>query len=158
MHKLLWLWLLFLIGGHPEFAQSGFAPRRQEVEKPTLCDLVRHPDQYGGKIVTVSTMLSSSKEGSILYDDACKASPSETDVIADLVFSKGNYSFGSTLDKKLHALLKKEGQARVSIVALFVDARERTFGHLNCCRYRLEVQQLLAVDRVRQTRTDKVQE
>jgi hypothetical protein len=130
------------------------AARKIETEKAGFCHLVRNPDQYDGKLVTVTAMIAAGPEGSIFHDNACEASPSEPDLFAVVAFSQENYKFGSPIDKRLRTLLKKS-PARVTVVGRFVDGKDQPFGHLNCCRYKLEVQELLVVERVSQAARDK---
>ena len=127
----------------------------------SFCDLMRHPDNYDGKIVVVSATLGNNHEYSYFFDDTCKASSSQDEVYALSTFNKGTYKFGSPLDRKLDKLLgNKDGKlqvrrAWVKVVAIFTDGKSSAFGHMNCCRYKLEVQQLVAVDREKPTTAEK---
>ena len=97
----------------------------------TLCELMRHSDQYDGKVVTVGTTLGSSMEGSIFFNDTCKSSISEPDVISNVTFNE-EFNFETPLYKKLRKLLKKSGETQVTVVGLFVDGKGREFGHMAC--------------------------
>jgi hypothetical protein len=143
----LTLSVLLLVGVIPWRAQRNPGTPGREPDKTGLCDLIRNPDRYDGRVVTVSTTLGSGPEGSIFFDDSCKSSVSQPDVIANVAYSK-EYNFETKLDKKLRTLLKKSGHAQVTVVGRFIDWKVRGLGSDSCCRYQIEVQQLLAGDPV----------
>jgi hypothetical protein len=114
-------------------------------EKASFCELVTHPENYDGKTITFTATYGSGMEGSIFFDDTCKRTKPDDDVTTLATFTRTNYKFGSPLDKKLLKLLKKTDRVQVTVVGIFLDGKERVFGHMNCCRYKIEVQQLLDV-------------
>jgi len=119
--------------------------------KVSLCDLVAHASDYAGKSVTVRATLASGMEFSIFTDGSCQPVPDKTKLV--LAKFAGN-QFQSPIGKKLTKLLKKEQQAEVTVVGVFTDPG-RLIGHQNCCRYELEVQRLLAIERVKVALPDK---
>jgi len=154
MGKILGLSILFFGGtlsGLPQVSPRTPGHGPGEIG---LCELIRSPEVYDGKVVTVSAALGSGPEGSILYGETCNSTISKPDVIANVVFSK-EYDFGTTLHKKLRTLSKKSGEAQVTVVGLFLDGKSRTFGHMSCCRYQIEIRRLLEVDRVKGSTRDR---
>jgi hypothetical protein len=59
------------------------------------------------------------------------------------------------MDKKLLKLLKKTDRVRVTVVGTFLDGKERVFGHMNCCRYKIEVQKLLDIQNPKRHRKNE---
>jgi hypothetical protein len=130
--------------------EAGLATSSQEA-KVTLCDLMAHPSDYAGKPVTVRATIASGMEFSIFTDNSCPPPPDKT----KLVLAKfSSNQFQSPIGKKLTKLLKKEKQAEVTVVGVFNDPGH-FIGHQNCCRYKLEVQQLLAVGETKAAFPDK---
>jgi hypothetical protein len=111
----------------------------------TLCDLVAHPKDYAGKPVKVKATVASDMEFSIFRDDSCQPAPDKANLVL-AKFSSGQ--FESPLGKKLSKLLKQRQQAEVTVVGIFTDPG-RFIGHQACCRYKLEVQQLLGVEELK---------
>jgi hypothetical protein len=150
--KVVYIVACFLLAGRAFFpcafaSQEGSGRIRQDDRVIPFCELIRHPEQYHGKLIRTTAMLASGPEISAFYDDACKQSHPEEDVVAVPTFANG-YRFDSGLDNKLRKIEKKHLIARVTVLAVFTDSGGRIFGHMACCRYKLEIQQLLAVDRV----------
>jgi hypothetical protein len=124
--------------------EASHATSSQEV-KVTLCDLMAHPGDYAGKPVTVKATLARGMEFSIFTDEACQPVPDK----AKLILAKLNSNqFESPIGKKLSKLLKQKQRAEVTVVGVFTDPG-RFIGHQNCCRYALEVQQLLSVQELK---------
>lgn len=72
-----------------------------------------------------------------------------------LVLAKISSSqFQSPIGKRLAKLLKKAQQAEVTVVGVFNDPGD-FIGHQNCCRYELEVQQILAVGETKAASPDR---
>jgi hypothetical protein len=115
----------------------------------TLCDLVARPNEYAGRVVRLkATLASDMEELEIFRDDSCRPAPAEmegTHPIVQATFNESQYQFKSSIDKKLTKLLKKKKQARVIVVGVFTDPGHY-FGHQLCCRYRLDVLELLSVE------------
>ena len=84
-------------------------------------------------------------EFSIFKDDSCQPAPDKTKLI---LAKLSNSQFESPLGKKLSKLLKQKQQAEVTVVGVFADPG-RFIGHQACCRYKLEVQQLLSVEELK---------
>jgi RHS repeat-associated protein len=111
----------------------------------TLCDLVAHPKDYAGKPVKVKATLASGMEYAIFTDDSCQPAPDK----AKLILAKFSSSqFESPLGKKLSKLLKQKQRAEVTVVGIFTDPG-RFIGHQACCRFKLEVQQLLGAEELK---------
>jgi hypothetical protein len=136
--------LLLVLAGSPLVrAQNGDATT-QETETVNFCDLIRHPDLYNGKKVTVTAKYVVGFHEAIFYDDACKKSgtESEAEVTANARFagdSVGTVKAYKKLSKFLNKYKTK--QAKVTMVAVFSDdwyPDRITSG----ARFTLQVQQL----------------
>jgi len=110
-----------------------------------ICQLVGSPEIYNGKTIIIRATYGGSIEGSIVFDQACKKTSSEDNVIALATFSS-DYGRGTAIDKKFKMLLKKGFDVRLTAKATFFDGKTRVFGHLNCCRYKIEIQELITVE------------
>ena len=117
----------------------------------SLCELIAHPSAYAGKPVTVKATLASGMEFSIFTDDSCQPAPDKTKLILAKFSSN---QFESPMGKKLSKLLKEKQRAEVTMVGVFTDPG-RFVGHQACCRYKLEVRQLLAVEEATAATPDK---
>lgn len=125
--------------------QEGTRAASAQSTEISLCDLIAHPNNYAGRPVTVRATLESGMERSVFVDDSCNPAPNNDKlVLATLVSTL----FQSPTGKKLSKLLKKKGQADVTVVGVFNDPGG-LIGHQLCCRYELEVQQLLTVQEVK---------
>ncbi len=132
--------------------KSGHAAGSQEA-KVSLCDLIAHPSDYAGKPVTVRATVANGIEFSIFTDHSCQPAPDKT----KLVLAKfPNEQLQSPIGKKLTKLLKKKQQADVTVIGVFDDPG-RFIGHQACCRYKLEVQQLLDVEKTKAPALDAQQ-
>jgi hypothetical protein len=90
-------------------------------------------------------------EFSALTDASCQPTPTEVDGKHPLIqpcFDRSSYDRKSPIAKKLNRLLKKEDEARVTVVGTFIDPGQY-FGHQFCCRYRLDVSKILSVEQVK---------
>lgn len=154
--RIIWFAVSMILAMPPAFEQNGPEPNTASPEKASFCELVRHPEKYDGKTITSTATYGSGMEGSIFFDDTCKGMAATDDVIALATFSRTNYKFGTPMDKKLLKLLKKTDRVQVTVVGIFFDGKERVFGHMNCCRYKIEVQQLLDVQNPKSLVTSKL--
>lgn len=138
--------ILALIAGRAD-AESTASGQEMRV---TVCDLVGNPSEYADQKVELTAILASGEEFSMLEDDACppKLNPNsrKTDLL-EASFSQSQYDFRSAMNKRLSKLLKKEQQAKVTVVGVFIDPGTYV-GHQLCCRYRFEIQRLLSVKNV----------
>lgn len=141
MIKLIPLVTLALLGS--ALAQTAKHEKSADEPATTLCDLLANASGYNGKSVTVKATYASGEEYAILKDDSCQPAPDKTKLVLATFSSK--YQFKSALDKKLHKLVKKNQQAEVTVVGIFTDPGHN-IGHQGCCRYKLEVHQLLDVE------------
>jgi hypothetical protein len=117
--------------------------------KVYFCELIRHPELYDGKTVIFSAIYGGSIEGAVFVDEGCGKKTAEDDVIALATFSSTNYKRIPSLDKKFNKLIKRTGSVQLTVVGLFTDGKKRVFGHLNCCRYKIEIQELIAVEQLK---------
>lgn len=113
---------------------------------PTVCELVSDPDKYAGKPIKVRAVLASGPEFAVLRDDTCQPVPASGKRLL-ATFSE-DYDSESPLAKKLSKMLKTKQQAQVTVIGKFDDLGHAT-DHQNCCRYKLEVQQVLTVNEVK---------
>ena len=141
MTKLLPLVTLVLLGS--ALAQTANHKKSADEPATTVCDLLANASRYNGKSVTVKATYASGEEYAILKDDSCQPAPDKTKLVLATFSSK--YQFKSPLDKKLHKLVKKNQQPEVTVVGIFTDPGHN-IGHQGCCRYKLEVHQLLDVE------------
>lgn len=143
--------LLVLAGSQSARAQGGAAATTREIQAVNFCDLMQHPAQYDGKTVKVTATYAHGLELAILFDDACKQSKAEPDVIASAKFTRSSGS--SQALKKLNKFLAKYKvrEAQMTIIAAFTDnySPKQEPAPLTGPRYTLEVKQLLAVERVK---------
>ena len=125
-----------------------------QAKQTTVCELLADPKSNVGKMVTLNATLVANEEFSAFTDESCQPRPSELDGKHPLIapsFNKTHYRVGSSVDRKLSKVLKKENQARVTIVGVFIDPGHY-FGHQLCCRYQLDVLDLLSVEQVKVVR------
>ncbi|MFZ0820466.1 MAG: carboxypeptidase regulatory-like domain-containing protein [Candidatus Acidiferrales bacterium] len=118
----------------------------------SFCELVKHPAQYDGKVVTTTVEEACSIEGCIYFDPSCKESKSSDEDVIALPASRGdNFNPGDPLYERVKKILKKNKAAEIqfTIVALFIDGHYRTFGHQSCCRFKLEVRHVIDASEVK---------
>ena len=128
--------------------QEQASTQGNDAETLTVCKLLANAQNYAGKTVTLNATFVANFEFSALTDASCQPRPTEVDGKHPLIaprFDASSYDPKSPLAKKLNKLLKKESQARVSLTGVFIDPGQY-FGHQLCCRYRLEVSKILAVE------------
>jgi hypothetical protein len=114
--------------------------------KVAFCELVRHPELYDNKLVEFSAIYASNFELAIFENDCAKTN-SEDDVIAQAYFGEAIYKHKSPIDKRAYKLMRK-GLVRVRAIGMFTDFNAHGISLIPCCRYKIEVQQLLDVERV----------
>jgi hypothetical protein len=103
MNKIQLGTILFFIGVIPSYPQILSANPGLEQSKSGLCDLMKNSDLYSGKTVKITTTLRTGPESFYFYDNSCKASIVEPDVIADVTYVEG-YDFSTKLQKNLNRL------------------------------------------------------
>ncbi len=116
----------------------------------TVCSLLANTRSYVGQTVMLKATLVANFEFSALTDASCQPRPSEVDGKHPLIqprFEGTSYDPKSPVAKKLNKLLKKEEQAEITVVGVFVDPGHY-FGHQLCCRYQLDVSKLVSVESV----------
>lgn len=149
--RLILMFVSTLVIGAISFPCPAAIPQHEIVE---LCELQKRPAEYAGKKVELQTTLATSEEFRVLRDAACppllNPDSGKHDVI-EAVFDNGRYDIDSSAKKKLEKLLKRDHQAEVHIVGIFVDPG-KYFGHQMCCRYQVKIQQLLSVEKVPSSR------
>jgi hypothetical protein len=142
--------LLLVLAGSPLVRAQNRDTTTHETETVIFCDLIRHPDLYNGKKVTVTATYFVGFHEAIFYDDACKKSgtQSEAEVTANAGFASSNVGAVKAY-KKLSKFLDKykTKQAKVTMVAVFSDDwyPDRITSR---ARFTLQVQQLSDVGRV----------
>ena len=142
-------WFVLALGSAilqlPGNEQGGSAASPERVE---FCQLIRKSELYDGKTIILKATYGGGIEGSVVFDEACRKTTSEDNVITLAAFSPTEYRHGTPVDKKFQRLLKKGFNVNLTVRAIFVDGKTRVFGHLNCCRYRIEIQELMDVEAV----------
>jgi hypothetical protein len=119
-------------------------------ETLTVCKLLANAQNDAGQTVTLNANFVSNFEFSALTDASCQPKPTEANGKPPLIqphFDSSSYDHKSPLAKKLNKLLKKEDQARVILIGVFIDPGGY-FGHQLCCRYRLDVSKIVSVEQV----------
>jgi hypothetical protein len=119
-------------------------------ETLTVCKLLANTQSYAGQTVTLDATFVANFELSALTDSSCQPTPTHVDGKHPLIqprFDASSYDPKSPLAKKLNKLLKRESQARVSLIGVFIGPGHY-FGHQLCCQYRLDVSKLLSVEPV----------
>jgi hypothetical protein len=95
--------------------------------KTTLCEIVKAPEQFNGKMVQVRALVNGVEEASVLYDGGCSASV--------LLVASGDDALWQGKDAKqqrrLTASLKKHSFVTVTVIGRFEHAPARQFGHQN---------------------------
>jgi hypothetical protein len=108
----------------------------------TVCTLVTNPKDFAGKLVTVTATIVSNSEYNFLKDDSCPIS-GRSDVV-EVTFDEDEAGVKSGTYHTLTRLLKKNMQAQVTAVGVFIDPGQY-IGHQSCCRYQLKVHKVLTV-------------
>lgn len=132
---------------------------KQPARYVSFCEVVRHPEKYDQQMVLTAGVI----EHGLFFDPACKPQPNPDPTLpADLTLSalENKHERGSP-GKRLDDLLETDKRAFVVVEARF-DAYRRysgplpkderlqellkkgnaRFGHDNCCRFRLAIQQV----------------
>jgi hypothetical protein len=151
--RLLAFSVSIFIGCQAVIAQSATLTTKQDVETVSFCDLFRNTDVYQGKTLTVTATYSTGSESQIFFEDACKMPSSEPRAWANAKFT-GNNAATRRAFKRLDKFLTKykTNRAEVTMIALFTD--EFASGKIiaGCCRYTLDVKQILSIDKVEPTK------
>jgi septal ring-binding cell division protein DamX len=133
-------------GGHTQAATQG-----KGSVVLAVCELLANAKSYAGQTVTLNATLAANEEFSAFTYDSCQPTPSEVDGKHPLIqpsFNEARYAFNAPVNKKLNKILKRKNEARVTVVGVFLDPGHY-FGHQLCCRYRLDVLELVSVEQVR---------
>jgi hypothetical protein len=133
----------FVAAGVPLLGQP--APNQKLLLAPlTLCRLIEGAADFDGKALTVSARLLANLEEQLLFDDKCGPQPPTGDGRVEVNFAQ-RYDVRSPLNRRLEQLLSKKSNVQVVMRGKFEDPGHHV-GHLNCCRYRFVVEQLVSID------------
>lgn len=110
----------------------------------TLCRLIEGAADYDGKTVVVSARLLANIEEQLLFDDECGPQPPTGDGLVAVNFAQ-RYNVHSRLNRRLERLLSQTNKVHVVMRGKFEDPGHHV-GHLNCCRYRFVVEELVAIN------------
>jgi hypothetical protein len=151
--------LLLIIAVSPlAKAQDQAATGIQDYQTVEFCNLVRHPDQYDGKRVKVTATYVGHFHGASFYDDACKKSQSDPEVMANAKF-KGDDVESMQAFNKLSKFLDKYriDTARITMIAVFTDIKSTNMiiVCVGCYRFTLQVKQILAMERIKPPATSR---
>jgi hypothetical protein len=151
MKNVIGMVFLILTGAQLAVAQNGSSAQRREVRVANFCDMTKRPDRYDGKTVQVRATYASNSEKAIFFDDGCKRSESQPDVLASAKFIGSREEVERSLNQIEKALNNKFGAthvASVTMVAVFRDnySTKNSSVCLNCPRYVLEVKRVLAAE------------
>jgi hypothetical protein len=115
-----------------------------------FCEMTAHPGDYDRRLVEFTAIYAESVDGAIFLDGCTKKPEDDIDTIAKASFKPGSYEarkHGTPVDKRFDKLLKKTSSVRVRAVGLFTDHAKKGIIDITCCRYRIEVQKLLDVQK-----------
>jgi hypothetical protein len=102
-------------------------PATQTVQT-TVCQLIKNPDQYNGKVIEIRAHISASDEASVALDPRCLGST----ILFLVEDSRTNQAAASEAElRRLAQLLKQHSSVTATIIGLFDHAQERRFGHQN---------------------------
>ncbi|MBZ5533913.1 MAG: hypothetical protein LAO20_20990 [Acidobacteriia bacterium] len=152
------MWTIFILIFTLIFGRADAGKVSADPEAPAVafCSLVARPQEYASKTVKIKATLASSTEFQILRDDSCPSPVNPSSGKSDLVeatFNQSQYDFKAAIHRKLTKLLKKRQQADVTVIGTFTDPGHY-FGHQGCCRYQLDVQKLVSVEKSRKTNVE----
>jgi len=132
-------------------AQGGQSIENQPIQMVNFCDLTKHPNQYDGKTVEVTATYASDLESAIFFDDNCKKSESQPDVIARATFL-GNRDEVKRSMRQLRKVFNKRfvapHVATVTMIAIFRDSYPPP-EICSCPRYTLEVRRFIAAQKIK---------
>jgi hypothetical protein len=120
----------------------------------SVCELLANAKNYAGETVTLNATLAGNEEFWAFTYDSCQPMPTKVDGTHPLIapsFNNSRYEFNSRMTKKLNKLLRKQQQANVTVIGVFADPGHY-FGHQLCCRYQLDVLELVSVEQVKVSR------
>jgi hypothetical protein len=141
------------------FVSSGVQTQKPQnqasiVERGTglvsFCDLFRNSERYNGATVQVSATYVQGFHEATVYDEECRETPSGHHFEAK--FTSDSKTDLSALSKFLKKNKTKEAQ--LTIIAIFHDDLVSGVIRAGCCRYSLEVKQLVAVGKAAGEKTD----
>jgi hypothetical protein len=142
--------LFLVLAGSPLARAQDRDSTTHETETVDFCDLTKYPDRYDGKTVQVSATYASDTERAIFFDDSCKKSESQPDVIAKPKFIGSDAEVKRSLNQLKKVFNKRfvaPNLARVTMIAVF---RVRDASMLSSDpRYTLEVKRFLDVQKVK---------
>lgn len=152
LKRVIGVALLLLANQRVGIAQSRNSAEKSQVQVVDFCEMMNHPDSYHDKTVRVSAMYAANSEGAVFFDDNCKKSESQPNVVASAKFTGSREEIKRSLKEIQKASNKKSGVpqvVRVTMIAVFRDnyAPTRSPVCLTCLRYALEVNHLLNVER-----------
>jgi hypothetical protein len=127
------------------FCISALGKARQSASSAppiSVCTLLANPKEFAGKLVTVTATIVSNSEYNFLKDDSCPISGRSE--VVEVAFDEDEAGVKSGTYHTLTRLLKKNMQAQVTAVGVFIDPGQY-IGHQSCCRYQLKVQKVLTV-------------
>jgi hypothetical protein len=146
--------LFLVLAGSPLARAQDRDSTAQETETVNFCDLTKYPDRYDGKTVRVSATYVSDLESAIFFDDSCKKSESQPDVIAKAKLIGSDDEVKRSLNQLKKVFDKRfvaPHLARVTMIAVF---RVRDASILSSDpRYTLEVKRFLDVQKVKVPKT-----
>lgn len=96
-------------------AQERLAPMRT-----TVCDLLREPEKYNGKLVEIHSLIAADEESSVIFDENC--SGSILFLIVDKADSGPEFS-------RLKRLLKRRSEVTALLSGTFEHSDARIWGH-----------------------------
>jgi hypothetical protein len=150
MRAALGLALSILAGLQLAAAQSRDLTEKEQIQTVNFCDLTKYPDRYDGKTVQVSATYVSDLEGAIFFDDTCKKSESQPDVIAKPKFIGSSDEVKRSLNQLKKVFDKRfvaPHLARVTMIAVF---RVRDASIISSDpRYTLEVKRFIDVEKAK---------
>jgi lipocalin len=142
--------VFMIVGVQSTKGQNTAATATQIIDTVTYCELIEKPDRYYGKAVRVTATYSVGTHDAIFFDDACHKQQDRPNSLTVAKFVEDSDEAHIRNFEMLSKALKKykTQQVQLTVIAVFGDEYSPVI-HAGCCRYRLEVKQLLAVERVK---------
>lgn len=107
-------------------------------------DLVAHYEQYNGVSIIVRGEVVSGPEMTIMY---LSSSPKEMGAKEGMLItlSETISKRPGKLEKRFIKALKKTGRVDAELEGHFEGAADRRWGHQTCCRFRLQIEHVIAL-------------
>lgn len=124
-------------------AMCSLAIGRTEAVRAELADLGSTPERYSGKSVVVSGEVYSGPEMTVMHVPSAANAPQPELMLVTI--SEAVSDKRSRPEKRFFKQLRRSGKVRATLQGKFESAQSRAFGHQACCRFKLTVEDIIAV-------------